>query len=213
MELVKTIAVTPDAETTLMYIARVSNPNNQTSGNPRLIRYCIDNKHWSIFEHAYMTLELNTSRAISAQVLRHRSFTFQEFSQRYAAIDETGVCYYVARRNDPKNRQNSFDDLSDEIKTEWEHRQLDNWKRAFEHYKWALDNGIAKECARMVLPLQTATRMYMTGNVRDWIFYIMVRTDPTAQLEHRILADKVKIEFKKNFPIVSAALGWIGDKG
>ena len=199
---------TPKAEQLILYMARVSNPAQQNSTKTGLIRYLLDNKHWSPFEMVSMAVEINTSRAISAQILRHRSFHYQEFSQRYAAIDNTGVVIYAARRQDVKNRQNSLDDLSEEIKQEWEARQLDNWRRAFEHYQWALDHEIAKESARMVLPMQTATRMYMVGTLRDWIHYIVVRTDPTAQKEHRDVALAIKDVFIAEFPIVSAALGW-----
>jgi thymidylate synthase (FAD) len=205
----KVISVTPNAEEIILYIARVSNPANQNSGNTKLIRYLLDNKHWSPFEMADLTIEVATSRAISAQMLRHRSFHFQEFSQRYASVDSTGLVLYAARRQDVKNRQNSFDDLSEEIKQEWEDRQNDNWKRAFEHYTWALNNSIAKECARMVLPMQTGTRLYMKGTVRDWIFYILVRTDPTSQKEHRDIAEECKKLFCLYLPTTAEALGWI----
>lgn len=204
----RVISVTPNAEDIILYIARVSNPKNQNSGSTGLIRYLLDNKHWSPFEMADLTIEIETSRAISAQMLRHHSFRFQEFSQRYAAVDSTGVVLYAARRQDTKNRQNSFDDLSTEIQEEWQQRQQDNWQRAFDHYTWALNNGIAKECARMVLPIQTATRLYMKGNVRDWIFYITVRTDPTAQKEHRDIAEECKKIICLYLPITAEALGW-----
>lgn len=204
----RVISVTPNAEDIILYIARVSNPKNQNSGSTGLIRYLLDNKHWSPFEMADLTIEIETSRAISAQMLRHHSFRFQEFSQRYAAVDSTGIVLYAARRQDTKNRQNSFDDLSTEIQEEWQQRQQDNWQRAFDHYTWALNSGIAKECARMVLPIQTATRLYMKGNVRDWIFYILVRTDPTAQKEHRDIAEECKKLFCTYLPVTSEALGW-----
>lgn len=201
--------ITPNAEGIIAEIARVSNPNNQKNPNyTGLIKFLIKNAHWSPFEMVSMAVEINTSRAISAQILRHRSFHYQEFSQRYAAIDNTGVVIYAARRQDSKNRQNSLDDLSEEIKQEWEARQLDNWRRAFEHYQWALDHEIAKESARMVLPMQTATRMYMVGTLRDWIFYILIRSDPSTQKEHRDIALAVKDVFVREFPIISDALGW-----
>lgn len=204
----RAIWVTPAAEELLLYIARVSNPANQDSKNTKLIRYLLDNKHWSPFEMVDLCIEVDTSRAISAQMLRHRSFHFQEFSQRYAAVDETGVVFYAARRQDYKNRQNSLDDLPKEIKQEWLDRQLDNWKRAFEHYTWAINHEIAKESARMVLPIQTATRLYMKGTLRDWIFYITARTDPTAQKEHRDIAQECKKILCLNLPITAEALGW-----
>lgn len=205
----RAIWVTPAAEELLLYIARVSNPANQDSKNTKLIRYLLDNKHWSPFEMVDICIEVDTSRAISAQMLRHRSFHFQEFSQRYAAVDDTGVVFYAARRQDFKNRQNSLDDLPEEIKQEWMDRQLDNWKRAFEHYTWALDHEIAKECARFVLPIQAATRLYMKATLRDWIFYILVRTHPTAQKEHRDIAEECKKILALNLPITAEALGWI----
>ena len=206
--IVELVWSTPKAEQLILYMARVSNPKNQNSESTKLIRYLLDQKHWSPFEMSSMAVEINTSRAISAQILRHRSFHYQEFSQRYAAIDNTGVVIYAARRQDIKNRQNSIDDLPDEVKREWEERQLDNWRRAFEHYQWALDHEIAKESARMVLPMQTATRMYMVGTLRDWIFYILIRSDPSTQKEHRDIALAVKDVFVREFPIISDALGW-----
>lgn len=209
MQAVSLVWITPNAEKHIAYCARVSNPKNQASDKiSRLIRYCADNKHWSIFEMASMCVEINTSRAISAQILRHRSFHFQEFSQRYAALDATGVVIYAARRQDVKNRQNSIDDLPHKIKAEWEQRQQDNWQRAFEHYTWALNNGIAKECARMVLPIQASTKMYMQGTIRDFVHYILVRTHESAQLEHRQIAEEIKKIFIEQLPVVSEALGW-----
>lgn len=205
---VKLISVTPDAESTMAYCARVSSSNQENPNYAKLLRYCIEHKHWSVFEHASMTLEIATSRGISPQILRHRSFTFQEFSQRYAALDETGVAIYAARRQDNKNRQNSIDDLSDEVKKEWEERQHVNWQCAFEHYTWALDNEIAKECARMVLPLGCQTRLYMTGNVRNWIHYIQLRSGNGTQKEHMEIAQQAKNIFVEQFPAISEALGW-----
>jgi thymidylate synthase (FAD) len=157
---------------------------------------------------AHMTMQIKTSRGISPQVLRHRSFTFQEFSQRYAAVDESGLVVYAARRQDDKNRQNSIDDLTDEVKKEWQDRQLENWKRSFEHYTWALNNGIAKECARFVLPLGTATTLYMSGSVRSWIHYIELRSSNGTQKEHMDIAIECKEIFKQQLPGVALALGW-----
>jgi thymidylate synthase (FAD) len=207
---VELLSVTPGAEEVISYCARVSNPNNQLNFNSssKLISYLIKNKHWSPFEMASMTIQIKTSRGISPQILRHRSFTFQEFSQRYAAVDESGLVVYAARRQDNKNRQNSIDDLSDEIKAEWERRQLDNWQRAFEHYKWAIDNDIAKECARFVLPLGCATTLYMSGTIRSWIHYIELRSANGTQKEHMDLAIMCKEIFKKELPDIAAALGW-----
>lgn len=211
-ELVELVSLTPDAEKTIVYCARVSNPSNQTNFNSasKLIGYLIANKHWSPFEMAHLTLQIKTSRGISPQILRHRSFTFQEFSQRYAAVDEkTGLVLYVARRQDKKNRQNSLDDVSDEVKAEWEKRQQDNWKTSFEHYQWALDHEIAKECARMVLPLGTSTTLYMSGSVRSWIHYIETRADVSTQKEHRDIAEAAKLIFIEHLPDTAKAMGWI----
>jgi thymidylate synthase (FAD) len=209
MKDVELISVTPDAEKTMAYCARVSSNDQDNPNIHGLLRYCIQHGHWSVFELAHMTLEIDTSRAISAQILRHRSFCFQEFSQRYQSLDESGVKIYAARRQDNKNRQNSIDDLSDEVKEEWEQRQMDNWKTSFEHYTWALDNEIAKECARTVLPLGTSTKMYMSGTVRSWIHYINLRTANGTQAEHMHLANEAKEIFCEQFPTVSKALGWI----
>lgn len=208
-KLVELISITPEAETVMGYCARVSNPNNQLNLNSaKLLAYCIKNQHWSVFETASMTLQIKTSRGISPQILRHRSFTFQEFSQRYAAVDESGLSLYAARRQDEKNRQNSIDDLTEEVKKEWLDRQQQNWKSAFEHYTWALDNGIAKECARFVLPLGCATTLYMSGTIRSWIHYIELRSAHGTQKEHMDIAIECKEIFKKELPEIAAALGW-----
>lgn len=158
---------------------------------------------------AHMTLQIKTSRGISPQILRHRSFTFQEFSQRYAAVDSSGLTLYAARRQDTKNRQNSVDDLSDEVKQEWIDRQQANWQSSFEHYTWALDNGIAKECARFILPLGCATTLYMSGSIRSWIHYIELRAANGTQQEHMDIALACKEIFKRELPQVAAAMGWI----
>lgn len=211
MSNVKLIDISGKAEEIMAYCARVSSNNQDNPEYEGLLKYCAQNDHWSVFEMANMNLEINTSRAISAQILRHRSFCFQEFSQRYQSLDESGVVYYAARRQDTKNRQNSVDDLSDVVKLEWEARQQQNWESAFEHYQWALDNGIAKECARMVLPLQTATRMYMNGTIRSWIHYIELRSGNGTQLEHKVLAEEAKQIFCEKLPIVAKALGWTNE--
>ena len=209
-KLVELVSVTPGAEEVISYCARVSNPNNQLNfGNStKLISYLIKNKHWSPFEMAHMTLQIKTSRGIAPQILRHRSFTFQEFSQRYAAVDATGVSLYVARRQDDKNRQNSIDDLTDEVKQEWQQRQLENWKSSFDHYTWALNNGIAKECARFILPLGCNTTLYMSGSIRSWIHYIDLRAANGTQQEHMEIAIACKEIFKEQLPDVAAALSW-----
>lgn len=208
--LVELVSITPGAEEVISYCARVSNPNNQLNFNnsAKLISYLIKNKHWSPFEMAHMTIQIKTSRGIAPQILRHRSFTFQEFSQRYAAVDKSGLTLYAARRQDNKNRQNSIDDLTDEVKQEWLQRQEQNWKSSFEHYTWALDNGIAKECARFVLPLGCATTLYMSGSVRSWIHYIDLRASNGTQKEHMDIAIACKELFKQQLPEVAAALNW-----
>jgi thymidylate synthase (FAD) len=204
---VKLISITPKAEETVAYCARVSNPENQE--NPefsKLLAYCIKNGHWSVFEQANMVVEVNTSRAIAAQILRHRTFTFQEFSQRYSSVDE--YIEYEARRQDVKNRQNSIDDLDDEVKQWFRDCQFEVWKLSYEHYEAALKKGVAKECARFLLPLNTGTRLYMNGTIRSWIHYLGLRSDATTQLEHRELANAIKGIFITELPVVSKALGW-----
>ena len=205
---VKLISITPNAEATMAYCARVSSTNQDNPDYAGLLRYCIKHKHWSVFELATMTLEIETCRGISTQILRHRSFTFQEFSQRYAAIDSSGVEIYAARRQDKKNRQNSVDDLPDDIKEEWIKIQGENWKQAFKHYTWAIDNGIAKECARFILPLGTSTRLYMSGTIRSWIHYIELRSANGTQEEHKKIAESAKAVFCQELPSVAEALNW-----
>lgn len=206
MENVKLISLTPSAEATIAYCARVSSPNQENPEYAKLLAYCIQHKHYSIFEQAFMTVEIETSRMISAQILRHRSFTFQEFSQRYAEVQDFKS--YEARRQDKKNRQNSIDDLAPEVKAEWLRRQEENFERSMQHYTWALSQGIAKECARAVLPMQTSTKLYMTGSIRSWIHYLELRTDVDTQLEHREIALAIRQIFINELPIVSEALGW-----
>lgn len=202
----KIVWVTPNAEELIAYIARVSSEDQDNPNYARLLRYCIDHKHWSPFEHATMCVEIETSRAISAQIIRHRSFRFQEFSQRYAKVQENII--YGARRQDKKNRQNSIDDLSEDVKAWWVDAQQQLFASAKAVYDTALQQGIAKECARFILPLSTKTRLYMTGEVRNWIHYLELRDHQDAQLEHRVIAQEIKPLFIQQFPIVSAALGW-----
>ena len=175
---VKLISVTPDAEKMMAYVARVSNPNNQENPNyAKLLGYCIKHNHWSVFEQAFMTLEIETTRGLAAQVLRHRSFTYQEFSQRYAdsSLLADQIPMFDLRRQDTKNRQNSIDDIDDFVKQEYEIKIRRHFDEAMTLYQSMLDMGIAKECARFVLPLATPTRMYMSGSVRSWIHYITLR--------------------------------------
>lgn len=201
--------ITENAEESMAYMARVSSSDQSNPNITKLLSYCIKNGHWSIFEMGNMVVEIETSRGISPQILRHRSFSFQEFSQRYAAVDDSGVKIYAARRQDTKNRQNSLDDLSDNIKEMWVARQNQNWKASFEHYQWALDNGIAKECARFVLPLGTTTKMYMQGSIRSWIHYLQLRCGNGTQKEHKDIADQIKAIFIKELPTLALALEWI----
>ena len=208
---VKLISVTPDAEKLMGYCARVSNPNNQDSDNyAKLLAYCIKNQHWSIFEMASMNLEINTTRGIAAQILRHRSFNFQEFSQRYAdtTLLAEDIPVFELRRQDNKNRQNSIDDISDETKVKWNVQIREHFAKAKAIYDGMISDGIAKECARFVLPLATPTRLYINGNIRSWIHYIELRSSNGTQKEHRLIAEEAKIIFSEQFPTVSEALGW-----
>ena len=211
MSLVQLITSTPDAEKNMAYIARVSNPKNQDNEDfSKLLAYCIKNEHWSVFEQAYMTLQIETTRGIAAQILRHRSFTFQEFSQRYADSRQLGeIPIPELRRQDNKNRQNSISDLSEEIINEFNKKirlQFDLNKQLYEEM---LEAGIAKECARFVLPLATPTRIYMTGSCRSWIHYINLRTGHGTQKEHMDIAQECKNIFSQEYPVVSSALNWL----
>ena len=208
---VKLISVTPDAEQHMAYCARVSNPNNQENEKfSGLLRYCVKNQHWSIFEQAYMTLEISTSRGIAAQVLRHRSFTYQEFSQRYAdsSLLAEKIPLPELRRQDTKNRQNSIDDIDPFTRQRYEILIQKHFREAMDLYREMLDEGIAKECARFVLPLATPTRLYMTGSVRSWIHYIDLRSANGTQKEHMDIANACKCIFVCQFPAVSEAMGW-----
>ena len=207
---VKLISVTPDAEKLMAYCARVSNPNNQDSDNyAKLLAYCIKNKHWSIFEMASMGLEMNTTRGIAAQILRHRSFNFQEFSQRYAdtTLLAEEIPLFELRRQDDKNRQNSIDDMSDEIRYKWNSKIREHFSKAKALYDGMIADGIAKECARFILPLATPTRLYVYGNIRSWITYIALREKHGTQKEHMIIAKECKRIFSEQFPIITESLG------
>ena len=203
---VKLISITPDSENLIAYCARVSSNQQDNPSISKLLRYCIKHKHWSIFETAYLTVEINTSRAISAQILRHRSFTFQEFSQRYAAVPD--FITYDARRQDKKNRQASIDDMSIEDKHWFSVAQDRVQALTASLYLDALDKGIAKEQARFLLPMSSKTKIYMTGNIRSWIHYLELRTAIETQKEHRDIARQVKEIFKQELPIISGALEW-----
>jgi thymidylate synthase (FAD) len=211
MQQVKLVSVTPGAEQHIAYCARVSNPNNQDNEKfAGLLKYCIKHNHWSIFEQAFMTLEIETTRGLAAQILRHRSFTFQEFSQRYAdssLLAET-IPLPELRRQDTKNRQNSIDDLDPEF-VELSLRQIDTYfKQGMGLYQHLLDNGVAKECARFVLPLATPTRLYMSGSLRSWMHYIDLRAANGTQKEHMEIAEMCKSIFKEQFPVIAEALEW-----
>ena len=211
MNHVKLISVTPDAEKNIAYCARVSNPNNQENEKiAGLLKYCINHKHWSIFEQAFMTLEINTTRGLAAQILRHRSFTYQEFSQRYAdsSLLADQIPMFDLRRQDTKNRQNSIDDIDDFTKQEFEIQIQRHFASAMDLYQAMLDKGIAKECARFVLPLATPTKLYMSGSVRSWIHYIDLRSANGTQKEHMDIANECKCLFAGQFPVIAEALGW-----
>ena len=209
---VKLISVTPDAEKHMAYCARVSNPNNQDNENiSRLLGYCIKHGHFSVFEQAFMTLEINTTRGLASQILRHRSFTYQEFSQRYADTSflSEQIPLFELRRQDNKNRQNSIDDISDEVRSKYNVLIREHFAKAKGLYDQMLKDGIAKECARFILPLATPTRLYMSGTVRSWIHYISLREKNGTQKEHMDIAKQCKEIFCRQFPTVAEALGGI----
>lgn len=211
----KLISITPNAEDLIVYCARVSNPNNQTNTETgsRLIRYLIKHSHWSPFEMASMTVEINCSRGIAAQILRHRSFSFQEFSQRYATTDslsDEGLTYDVdLRYRGTSNRQSSQRKRPEDLSHEAEQymRQLieDHLLRSEELYKKLLRAGVAPECARFVLPLSTKTRLYMTGSFRSWIHYVQLRTKEDTQLEHRLIAEEIRDILREQVPSIYEA--------
>ena len=204
------IQATPKSEENMAYIARVSNPSNQDNQDySGLLKYCIKHQHWSVFEQAFMTLEIETTRAIAAQILRHRSFTFQEFSQRYA--QSNALCEIKLpelRRQDVKNRQNSIDDLDPFVQQKLEAQMITLFSSAQSLYNQMIEEGVAKECARMVLPLCTPTRLYMTGSCRSWVHYINLRSAHGTQKEHMDIAEACRKVFTEQFPTVSAALEW-----
>ena len=205
------VNITANPEQTMAYIARVSNPNNQDNENyAGLLRYCIKHQHWSVFEQSSMTLEIETTRGLAAQVLRHRSFTFQEFSQRYADSNLLGAIELPElRRQDTKNRQNSIDDLDPAVVEKLEKQMNTLFSSSLSLYNQMLESGVAKECARFVLPLATPTRLYMTGSCRSWIHYIDLRSAHGTQKEHMDIAEACRSVFIEQFPIVSQALQWV----
>ena len=209
---VKFVSITPDAEKMMAYIARVSNPSNQQNEKyAGLLQYCIKHNHWSVFEQSSMTLEIETTRGLAAQILRHRSFTFQEFSQRYAdtKLLDTEIPVPDLRSQDTKNRQNSNDDIPQEKKEEYQALIARHFEDSMNLYNALLENGVAKECARFVLPLATPTRLYMTGSCRSWIHYINLRSAHGTQKEHMDVVEKARSIFTEQFPSVSEALGWV----
>ena len=209
--MVKLVSITPDAEKTMAYIARVSNPKNQDNEKfAGLLSYCIKHGHWSVFEQSHMTLEIETTRGLAAQILRHRSFTYQEFSQRYAdsSLLADTIPIPELRRQDTKNRQNSIDDLDPKDRQHYEIEMQKHFDAAMKLYKKMLDAGIAKECARFVLPLATPTRLYMTGSCRSWIHYINLRSAHGTQKEHTEIVQKWRKIFVVEFPSVAEALEW-----
>jgi len=209
---VKLVSVTPDAEQTMAYVARVSNPNNQENPNyAKLLGYCIKHNHWSVFEQSFMTLEIETTRGLAAQILRHRSFTYQEFSQRYAdssLLAET-IPLPELRRQDTKNRQNSIDDIDPFVRQEFQIKMQRHFEEGMKLYQDMLDASIAKECARFVLPLATPTRLYMSGSCRSWIHYITLRSANGTQKEHMDIAEECKKIFVEQFPTCAEALEWV----
>ena len=207
---VKLISITPDAEKNIAYCARVSNPNNQHSDNiSGLLSYCIKHKHWSIFEMASLCLEINTTRGLAAQILRHRSFNFQEFSQRYADTNllQDNIPLFDLRRQDTKNRQNSIDDIDNMLKMKYNVLIREHFSKAKALYDQMINDGVAKECARFVLPLATPTRLYMNGTIRSWITYIALREKNGTQKEHMDIAKLCKKLFAEQFPTTAEALG------
>lgn len=210
MSQVKLISVTPDAEKLISYCARVSNPIGQNNENyAKLLKYCIDHKHWSIFEMATLNLEINTTRGLAAQILRHRSFNFQEFSQRYAdtTLLSEEIPVFELRRQDTKNRQNSIDDIPPETIYKWNLQIREHFAKAKAIYDGMIADGIAKECARFVLPLAIPTRLFMSGTLRSWITYIALREKNGTQKEHILIAKECKRIFCDQFPTISEALG------
>ena len=209
---VKFVSITPDAEKMMAYIARVSNPANQQNEKySGLLKYCIKHNHWAVFEQSSMTLEIETTRGLAAQILRHRSFTYQEFSQRYAdtkLLDDT-IPLPQLRKQDLKNRQNSTDDLDEFLVQDFQLEMTKLFESSMKLYNRMLESGVAKECARFVLPLATPTRLYMTGSCRSWVHYINLRSAHGTQKEHMDIANECRRIFTEQFPSVSEALEWV----
>ena len=209
---VKFVSITPDAEKMMAYIARVSNPANQQNEKySGLLKYCIKHNHWSVFEQSSMTLEIETTRGLAAQILRHRSFTYQEFSQRYAdtKLLDDNIPLPQLRKQDLKNRQNSTDDLDEFLVQDFQLEMTKLFESSMKLYNRMLEQGVAKECARFVLPLATPTRLYMTGSCRSWVHYITLRSAHGTQKEHMDIAHECRRIFTEQFPAVSEALEWV----
>lgn len=206
---VQLVHITPDSEELITYMARVSNPANQsnTQTSARLIQYLIMHQHWSPFEMVNMCVEINTTRSIAAQILRHRSFSFQEFSQRYADVSSIGSPVIPAlRRQDSKNRQDSIDDLDDVVKKNYQYRIAKLYGECCELYKELLESGVAKECAREVLPMASPSRLYMNGTIRSWLHYCDLRTSHGTQKEHAMIAGQIQDILYEQLPNVCAAM-------
>ena len=202
---VKLISISKDAEKLIAYMARVSSNNQDNPNIKGLLKYCIKHGHWSIFEMCNMVIEINTTRAISAQIIRHRSFSYQELSQRYAKVNDLPNVPHL-RLQDHKNRQNSIDGIDEELKVEL-NKDIENlFNDINKVYYKLLENGVAKECARMVLPMCSPTRLYMSGSIRSWIHYLNVRCDKSTQLEHREISLEIKEIFKQELPIIYDAV-------
>lgn len=211
---IKLEEITENAEQQIIRIARVSNPSNQD--NPEyanLIRYCIKHQHWSVFEHAHLTLEIETSTAIATQILRHRSFTFQQFSQRYADGGSLGFEPIEWRKQAEKNRQSSGELVDPALAGEFDETWFSILEELQHFYDRLVASGVAKECARFIMPQCTTTRLYMTGNIRSWIHYIQLRSGEDVQKEHRDLARMAKKIFCQNLGVIALALGWMNERG
>lgn len=203
---VQLVHTTPNAESLIAYMARVSNPNNQDNPeSERLIKYLIKHKHWSPFEMVNMCVEIETTRSVAAQILRHRSFSFQEFSQRYAQVDKPASIPQL-RRQDTKNRQNSIDNLDVGTVEDFNVKMKSLFELSESLYNEMLQAGVAKECARDVLPLSTPTKLYMNGTLRSWLHYCDLRCANGTQLEHKQIADQVKTLIEQEFPTIYAAM-------
>ena len=207
MSSVNLIHSTPNGDDLVAYMARVSNPSNQnnTETSARLIKYLIKHKHWSPFEMVNMCVEINTTRSIAAQILRHRSFSFQEFSQRYAGVTKKPEAL-VVRRQDSKNRQSSIDDVDAYTTQDFQIKAQQVYDLSYSLYNEMLEAGIAKECAREVLPLSAPTKLYMNGTLRSWIHYCDLRCGNGTQKEHRDIANECRLLIEQCFPLVSQAL-------